>query len=105
MDVFMIYVTCKDEDEARTISISLLEKHLVACANMIPIKSLYWWKGTIEDDTEVALIMKSQKKHMETIISEIKSLHSYEVPCIEFLPISDGNPDYLKWIIDETEID
>lgn len=99
----MVYVTCRDFEEASTISMNLLEKHLVACANIFPIRSLYSWKGKIEDDSEVAIIMKTQKKHQKKIISEIKSLHSYEVPCIEFLPISTGNPEYLKWVLDETE--
>ncbi len=102
MEIFIVYVTCRDEEEARTISLSLLERHLVACANIFPIKSLYWWNGKIEDDFEVGVIMKTQKTHIDTIISEVKSLHSYEVPCIEFLPISNGNPDYTKWIIQET---
>jgi periplasmic divalent cation tolerance protein len=103
MELFMVYVTCEDEEEAMTISKSLLDKRLVACANIFPIRSLYWWEGEMVDDSEVAIIMKTQKRHMERVISEVKSLHSYEVPCIEFLPIPDGNPDYLKWISDETE--
>lgn len=103
MIFFMVYVTCKDEEEARKISLYLLEKRFVACANMFPIKSLYWWKGKIEDDSEAILIMKTQEKHKEVIIKTIKDMHSYDVPCIEFIEINSGNPDYLKWILKETE--
>ena len=98
MDFYVVYVTAKDEEEAGKIAIHLLEKRLIACANMFPIKSLYWWKGKIERDDEVALIMKTQKRNTKNIISEVKALHSYDVPCIEFLPIQDGNPDYMDWI-------
>jgi periplasmic divalent cation tolerance protein len=103
MDFFMVYVTCADEKEGRKIADHLLNRHLVACANMFPIRSLYWWKGTIEDESEIALILKTQGKHREIIISEIKKIHSYEVPCIEFIKIESGNPDYLKWIEEETK--
>jgi periplasmic divalent cation tolerance protein len=99
----MVYVTCKDEAEARKISLHLLEKRFVACANMFPIKSLYWWKGKIEDDSEAILIMKTQENHKEELIKTIKEMHSYDVPCIEFIEINSGNPDYLKWILKETE--
>jgi len=32
----------------------------------------------------------------------IKALHSYEVSCVVALPILGGNPDFLRWIADET---
>ncbi len=103
MNFSWIYVTAKDEDEARKIAQALLEKHLIACANMFSVKSLYWWKGAIEDESEVAMIMKTRNEHKDKIISEIKAIHSYEIPCIEFLSIEDGNPDFLRWIGEETK--
>jgi len=103
MDFLVVYVTAKNEDEATKIATHLLTKRLIACANMFKIKSLYWWKGNIESDDEVALIMKTRIGNKENIISEVKAVHSYEVPCIEFLPIEDGNPDYLEWIKNETK--
>jgi periplasmic divalent cation tolerance protein len=105
MSYLMVYVTAANEKEAKNVADYLLKKHLVACANIFPINSLYWWKGEIQNDSEVAIIMKTQNKHTKQIIAEIKSLHSYEVPCIEFLQISDGNSDYLKWIEEETTLD
>lgn len=103
MDFLVVYVTAKNEEEATKIATHLLTKRLIACANMFKIKSLYWWKGNIESDDEVALIMKTRMGNKENIISEVKAVHSYEVPCIEFLPIEDGNPDYLEWIKKETK--
>ena len=98
----MVYVTAKDEEEAKKIANHLLEKRLIACANMFPIKSLYRWKGVIESADEVAMILKTQKKHVERIILEVKAVHSYEVPCVVSLEIGDGNPDFLEWIKNET---
>lgn len=103
MKFYMVYVTTKDEEEAKKISLYFLEKRLVACANIFPVRSLYWWKGKIEDDSEEILIMKTQEKHKDTIIKTIKDMHSYDVPCIEFIEINSGDPDYLKWILKETE--
>ena len=52
----MVYVTCKDEEEAARISKALLERRLAACANMWPIRSLYRWEGRMEDEREVAVL-------------------------------------------------
>jgi periplasmic divalent cation tolerance protein len=35
--------------------------------------------------------------------SEISGRDPYEVPSIVAVPIIDGGPDYLRWILDETE--
>jgi periplasmic divalent cation tolerance protein len=104
MSFLLIYVTTKDEKEAHKIANQLLSKRMIACANMFPVKSLYWWKGAIESDDEYAMIMKTQELHKESIISEIKTLHSYDVRCIEFFKIEDGSPDYLEWIMTETTL-
>jgi periplasmic divalent cation tolerance protein len=97
-----IYITAGSEDEAKKIAVHLLEKHLIACANIFPIRSIYHWKGNLEDEKEFALILKTQEEHVDAIVDEVKKVHSYEVPCIESLPVEKGNPDYLKWIEDET---
>ena len=103
MDFLMVYVTCKDEDEAKSISSHLLEKRLIACANMFPVKSMYRWEGKIEREVEMVIIMKTQKGHKEKVLEEILEMHSYDVPCVEFFEIKDGNPEYLDWIEKETE--
>lgn len=102
MDFCMVYITCKDTEEADSIAHHLLERHLVACANIYPIRSLYWWKGEIQREGEVAVIMKTRCDNREQIIKEVLAIHSYEVPCVEFISIKDGNPGYLEWIGKET---
>lgn len=93
------YVTFSTEIEATKIINILIERKLISCANIIPtIKSIYWWKGKIMRKNEVAAIFKSLKKNKKEIIKVITSEHSYEIPGIVFLPIEDGNPEFLEWI-------
>ena len=77
-----IYVTCKDKKEAEKLAKILLEKKLIACANIHPISSLYRWKGKIEHSKEYAMILKTKKNMFDEIKDEIKKNHSYDVPCI-----------------------
>jgi periplasmic divalent cation tolerance protein len=104
MNPMMIYITAKNAHEAEAIGTALVEERLVACVNIISdVLSIYRWKGSIERETEAVLIAKTRESLVDTIIDRVKLLHSYECPCIEAIPITKGNPDYLKWIIDETE--
>jgi len=96
--VILIYVTCKDLEESKKISKRLLEKKLVACANFFPINSMYLWKGSINDDNECALILKTVEKKFNQIEEEIKKIHSYECPCIISIKIGKANKKYLEWI-------
>jgi periplasmic divalent cation tolerance protein len=51
------------------------------------------------------LIAKTRESLVDKVIGRVKSLHSYECPCVEAIPIVKGNPAYLQWIADETDTD
>ena len=99
MNYIIIYVTTKDEDEAQSIGMTLVRERLAACANVIPsVKSVYWWKGKVEQDTEAVLLVKSTKSKSNAIVKRVNELHSYDVPCIDVLPIKGGNEEYFRWL-------
>jgi len=97
------YITCRDEKEAEDISLILLEKRLIACANVFPCKSMYRWKGRVEKSKEFLIIAKTTASKKKEIVKEVKKAHSYDVPCINFLPVEIGNAEYGKWIEKETK--
>ena len=97
-----IYVTTSTEKEAEQISEQLITRHLVACANYFPIRSMYYWKGTLEKVEEHGLILKTQASMVDEVVAEINNLHSYEVPCIVTYPIEKGHQDFIDWVVAET---
>lgn len=103
MQFNLVYITTKDKKEARKIGRELVELRLAACANIVDgMESIYWWKGKIEKNREAVLLVKTQKKLISKLIKKVKELHSYECPCIEVLPITGGNPEYLAWLKEGT---
>lgn len=101
MNFSLIYITNSTEKEAKSIAIYLLEKRLVACINIFPIKSLYRWKGKVISKKEFVLIAKAPGRNFDKIKREVKKIHSYSIPCV--IKISaDANKEYLSWIIKET---
>ena len=99
--MILIYITCKDKKQAKNISRHLLEKRLVACTNIHPIESMYWWENKIQEDNEVVIIAKTKEENYNKVKQEVKKLHSYDVPCI--LKINaECNKEYSDWINKET---
>jgi periplasmic divalent cation tolerance protein len=95
----IIFCTTASEQEAATISKTVVEEGLAACANIIPqIRSIYRWKGEIWDERETLIMIKSREALFEKIRSRIKELHSYEVPEITAVPVDKGDTAYLQWI-------
>lgn len=98
----LIYITCKNEEEAVKISKHLLEKKLIACSNMHPIRSMYWWEGKIQDEKEIVIIAKTLEKNYGKIKEEVAKIHSYDVPCILKID-AEANESYDKWVNEEVK--
>ncbi|KAF5400644.1 Divalent-cation tolerance protein CutA [Paragonimus heterotremus] len=100
------YVTCPNSSSADEIASHLVTKKLAACVNIIPaVQSVYIWKGKLEKDNEVLLLIKTRGSLMDNVIEAVKSKHPYECPEIIFVELKHGNADYLKWISDSTLIE
>jgi periplasmic divalent cation tolerance protein len=98
----LAYITTSGEEESKKIGRIIVEERLAGCVNIIPtIKSLYWWKGKIEDDNESILIVKTKVSNIENIIKRVKEIHSYENPAILAIPIINGSEEYLDYLDSE----
>ncbi len=102
-DLIVILCTAPDEVTAATLARGLVETRLCACVNAIsPMKSFYRWQGKIEADTEVQLVIKTQRSRFDDVAAWLKANHPYEVPEIIALPAERVSHDYLEWAIGET---
>lgn len=97
MGFLFVYVTAANQKEAQKIATHLLQKKLIACANIFPISSMYWWKGKIQNGKEVVVILKTIQNNYTTIKKEIEKIHSYEIPCIIQIPVK-VNEKYGGWM-------
>ncbi|MEK7759224.1 MAG: divalent-cation tolerance protein CutA [Pseudomonadota bacterium] len=95
----IVLTTCPDEACAERIARALVEEGLAACVNiLLPMRSVYRWKGKIEDATELLLVIKSTVARFPAIRERLRDLHPYELPEIIAVPIVDGLPEYLAWL-------
>ena len=91
--------TCSTVEEAKKICSSLVERRLIACANIISnVESIYLWKGEVETSSEVKVYLKTVDEKFSAIQAYILEHCSYEVPEILKVAVLDGNPTYLQWL-------
>ena len=99
MNFFLTYITTKNEEEALKLANLAVQKNLAACGNIFPkMQSIYKWHNKLQNDKENLLILKTNSNKYPLLEKLIIERHSYEVPCILKIPISNGNKEYLEWI-------
>lgn len=102
--IHLLYITVKDKEEARAIAANLLEKELIACANIVDgVESLYRWKGELCDAREVLLLAKTTEEKIPVVVDAVKAMHSYELPGIAAFPVTAGLPAFLRWVAGEVK--
>jgi len=99
----IVFVMAGNEDEAAKIARALVEERLAACVNILgPVRSVYRWRGAIEDEREYLLVIKSQARLYSRVERKVRELHSYEVPEIIAVAIAQGSKPYLEWLVEST---
>lgn len=94
-------MTAPTKTEAKDIVLALLEEGLIACANIIPgVESYFSWEDGINKANETVVIFKTRVKNEDKIIRLVRSIHSYDCPCIVFTSLQHGNRDFMKWVGD-----
>ena len=103
MECIVVLITAPNEEEGLRIARSLIETRLAACVNLVGgVRSIYSWQGKIEDDREVLMIAKTQRRLFPQLSEKVKELHTYSVPEIVALPIVEGSRSYLDWLREAT---
>jgi len=93
--------TVATAEDAERIARSLVEKGVAACVNVVPgVVSFYRWKGRLERDAEVLLVIKTLGERFEALKAALLAEHPYEVPELVALPITAGHERYLEWLED-----
>jgi periplasmic divalent cation tolerance protein len=99
--MIVLITTLHKKQDAVRIGKGLLEKRLIACYNLWPVESAYWWKGEIVQDDEVMMIMKSTLRWFDDIDEYLKEESGYEVPELVALDSEKIDLSYQRWINEE----
>lgn len=99
----VVLTTLAPDHDASRFARTLVEERLAACVNVLPeMRSIYRWKGAVEEEGERQIIIKTQAAIVDVLKRRIAQLHSYDVPEVIVLSIADGADAYLRWITEST---
>jgi periplasmic divalent cation tolerance protein len=103
-EVLLVFTNLPDRASAERIATTLVTEGVAACINVLAeCTSVYRWQDKIEHAGEVPLLIKTTRAAYPQLESLLHKLHPYEVPEIIALPVSAGLPEYLNWVVQETQ--
>jgi periplasmic divalent cation tolerance protein len=98
----VVFSTFPDADTAARVARALVEDHLAACVNVLPmVRSIYRWEGKVCDEAETLAIIKTTAERYAALRARITELHPYQVPEVIALALADGHPPYLAWLAEQ----
>jgi len=102
MTIRIVYMTAGNVAEASRIAKTLVQRRLAACVNIIDgMRSVYEWEGTIQEEGEVVMIAKTHADCLPELEEAVKSIHSYDCPCIVGVAVCGGNNAFLDWVTEQ----
>lgn len=94
-------MTAPDEHTAKKLAHDIVSNKLAVCVNLIPkITSIYEWEGKINEDSEVLMMIKTKTSRVDELSKFVRENHPYSVAEVISMPIENGNPLYLKWVME-----
>ena len=104
MEMLLVITSLPSKEAAEKLAADVLEQRLVACVNLLaPCRSMYRWKGQLQQEQEHPLFMKTTRARYSALEQAIRASHPYELPEIIAVPVTAGLHDYLQWVESETQ--
>ncbi len=98
-----VVVTADDAEWLASFTRGLVDDRLAACGQVVTaVRSTYRWQGAVEEASEARVALHTRAGLVAAIVERAERDHPYDVPCVLALPVLDGNPEYLAWVVDET---
>ena len=99
----VVLVTVGDKDSGLFLVRKVVEERIAACGNLLPgVISVFEWDGSIQEEGEVLLVLKTSADLVSQLVDRIVELHTYDVPEVVVLGVEGGYEPYLKWVHQQT---
>ncbi len=98
----IILSTFPSEESIVDVANNVVGRRLCACVNFTKIRSIYFWRGRMEDQLEFIALFKTTPRSTRRLKAEIARLHPYKVPEIVELKMGRVSKPYLSWLVEST---
>lgn len=101
--IALVYTTFPDVDTARRIAADLLDRRLLACANLFPgMVAVFRWEGKADAEEEVAAVLKTAPDRVDALRTALDEAHPYDVPAFVVLDEAFASAAFGGWVREET---
>ncbi|AEK20193.1 divalent cation tolerance protein CutA [Methanococcus maripaludis] len=95
----LVYTTFPNFETAKSIVGYLLEKKMIACANLREHEAHYFNDGDLSINTEIGAFLKTTENRWISLKDMINEIHPLETPAILKINIDDSNDEFKNWIL------
>ncbi|CAO2597783.1 Protein CutA homolog [Lemmus lemmus] len=115
------FFNCPNEQIAKDVARAILDKKLAASVNICEFcqgqgrgLGVYFWKGEIEESTEILLLIKTKTSKVSRLSTYVRLIlssslirvllsfqrlaHPFEIPEVFSIAMDQGDARYLKWL-------
>ena len=97
----IVFTTVGAVHDAERLARDLVERQLAACVNIIDqIRSVYRWKGEIQEDGEKLLIIKTLPDRIDELTARLHAIHPYDVPEFVVVESHSVSEKYGEWLME-----
>ncbi len=97
-DLIAVFTTVASADDARELARAIVQRRLAACAQISEIESVYWWKGSMQQEPEFRILFKTIASRYAALEAAIRELHGYELPAIHAVGAPHAYAPYADWV-------
>lgn len=99
--LLIAHTTVASEADAERLATALIEQKVAACVQIMPVRSVYRWRGAVETDDEWRLEIKTPASRRSALENAVMAHHPYDTP--EWVVLT-GEPSaaYGDWARGET---
>lgn len=102
IQVLSVVTTVGSEADARQLAAAVLEERLAACVQIDRLASHYRWQGTLCDEAEWRLTLKSTPEKLQALQAVLGERHPYDLPQVVW-QLLDATPAYAAWVRGEVD--
>lgn len=100
----VVFTTLPDGAAARALVRQLVDSRIVACGTVLEgARAIYRWEGNVTEEREALVMLKTTAVRWPDLVAAVETLHPYDVPELLAVPVDQGLPRYLKWLLEETD--
>jgi periplasmic divalent cation tolerance protein len=99
----LVITTLATREQALALGREMVERRLAACAQVTAIDSVYRWQGTVQQEPEFRLLLKTRAGGYAALEAALREQHPYTLPAIHTVAADSAYAPYAEWVEASTQ--